>query len=209
MEDNPHLHKTRRGDDSSYLIPFKELVLTISPPNRVKRFCVGTKQGLNVPTAGLSYLSPPLTETDGQGRRDAAGYSNTYCAKNDKDISVGLLMIAPVKGRAAEEGKRKKQVRLTWSKCADVASQSSEELKIVCPTSAGEDLDDVAAVLLLRAGEVPGKRRDIGEVRGDITGEALATCDTLVEEVVRLHLRVLDAKHERGDLASLSSPRSC
>jgi hypothetical protein len=39
-----------------------------------------------------------------------AGYSNTYCAKNDKDISVGLLMIAPVKGRAAEEGKRKKQV---------------------------------------------------------------------------------------------------
>uniref|UniRef100_I1PN14 Uncharacterized protein n=1 Tax=Oryza glaberrima TaxID=4538 RepID=I1PN14_ORYGL len=195
MEDNPHLHKTRRGDDSSYLIPFKELVLTISPPNRIKRFCVVTKQGLNVPTASLSYLSPPLTETDGQGRRDAAGYSNTYCAKNDKDISVGLLMIAPVKGRAAEEGKRKKQL--------------SEELKIVCPTSAGEDLDDVAAVLLLRAGEVPGKRRDIGEVRGDITGEALTTCDTLVEEVVRLHLRVLDAKHERGDLALLSSPRSC
>lgn len=46
-------------------------------------------------------------------------------------------------------------------------------------------------------------------VHEDITGEALATCDTLVEEVVRLHLRVLDAKHERGDLASLSSPRSC
>lgn len=44
----------------------------------------------------------------------------------------------------------------------------------------------MAAVLLLRAGEVPGKRRDIGEVRG---GEAAKeerrraiTCGKVVEE---------------------------
>uniref|UniRef100_A0A0D9ZN61 Uncharacterized protein n=1 Tax=Oryza glumipatula TaxID=40148 RepID=A0A0D9ZN61_9ORYZ len=146
-----------------------------------------------------------------------AGYSNTYCAKNDKDISVGLLIIAPVKGRAAEEGKRKKQVRLTWSKCADVASQSSEELKIPqerISTMWRQFSSSVLARFPAREGTsarsaVVKLQRKRGDGQLHITGEALATCDTLVEEVVRLHLHVPDAKYERGDLASLSSPRSC
>uniref|UniRef100_A0A0D3FXY8 Uncharacterized protein n=1 Tax=Oryza barthii TaxID=65489 RepID=A0A0D3FXY8_9ORYZ len=125
-----------------------------------------------------------------------AGYSNTYCAKNDKDISVGLLMIAPVKGRAAEEGKRKKQPQ---ERISTMWRQFSSSVLARFPAREGTSAR--SAVVKLQ------RKRGDGQLH--ITGEALTTCDTLVEEVVRLHLRVLDAKHERGDLALLSSPRSC